>query len=52
MIHRFKQYLKKQFISFPTDFDPKTLPWIDVAEADIPEFVDQYTFSDHLPFDL
>jgi hypothetical protein len=52
MINRFKQYIKKQLITFPTDFDQLTLPWIDVAKADIPEFVNQYTFSDHLPFDL
>jgi len=52
MIDRFKQYLKKQLITFPTDFDQQTLPWIDVAKADIPEFVNQYTFSENLPFDL
>jgi len=52
MIDRFKQYIKKQLITFPTDFDQQTLPWIDVAKADIPDFVNQYTFSENLPFDL
>ena len=52
MIHRFKQYLKKQLITFPTNFEQQTLPWIDVAKADIHDFVNNHTFSNNLPFDL
>ena len=52
MINKLKEFVKNTFKTFPENFDPNNLPWIDVAEADIPDFVNQYTFSDKLPFDL
>ena len=52
MINKLKEFVKNTFKTFPEYFDPNNLPWIDVAKADIPEFLNQYTFSDKLPFDL
>ena len=52
MINKLKEFVKNTFKTFPENFDPNNLPWIDVAKADIPEFLNQYTFSDKLPFDL
>ena len=52
MINKLKKFVKKIFQSFPTDFDPNTLPWIDRVGANIPDFVTNYTFSENLPFDL
>jgi phytanoyl-CoA hydroxylase len=52
MLQSLKQFVKKQLVSVPKEFDYDTLPWIDKKDADISNFVANFEQGRSLPYNL